>query len=100
MLMYQDGCTALLWATLHDRAAMVTLLLDGGASIDNASKVLLMENSEGLCCVEYICLEGTEGGRDGGKRKEGECGGRNGRGREGQREERGEGGSAGQMEYV
>lgn len=53
---------------MHDRAAMVTLLLDGGASIDNASKVLLMGNLEGLCCVEYTCLEGTEGegGTEGG----------------------------------
>lgn len=37
--MCQDGYSALMWATLHDRAAMVTLLLDRGACIDSADKV-------------------------------------------------------------
>ena len=66
MLMYQDGCTALLWATLHDRAAMVTLLLDKGASIDNASKVLLLRNLKNY--VEYdtfLRKERRKGGREG-----------------------------------
>lgn len=39
MLIHQDGYSALIWATLHDRATMVALLLDRGACIDNADKV-------------------------------------------------------------
>ena len=41
-----------MWATLHDRANMVTLLLDRGGSIDSADKVgELLKIS---CRVEYI----------------------------------------------
>ena len=39
--LHQDGCTALMWATRNDNAAMVTLLLDKGAAINIADKVKL-----------------------------------------------------------
>ena len=39
MLIHQDGYTALMWAALQDRATIVTLLVDKGASIDNTDKV-------------------------------------------------------------
>ena len=52
--MYQDGYSALIWATLHDRATMVALLLDRGACIDNADKV--KSQSDNGCVVRCIIV--------------------------------------------
>ena len=38
-MMHQDGCTALMWAAREGHAAVVTLLLNKGASKDLADKV-------------------------------------------------------------
>ena len=42
ILSNQDGYSALMWVALHDRATMVTLLLDRGACIDSADKVVAL----------------------------------------------------------
>ena len=58
ILMYQIGNTALMFAAATGHAALVTLLLDKGASIDSADKVKSL-SERGMRCVEYA----WEGGK-------------------------------------
>lgn len=48
---FQDGCTALMWASRYEHSATVKLLLDKGAKIDIADKV------RHLIRLQYVIID-------------------------------------------